>query len=111
MEGILNEEDEIIKATSGNKAVMLMQSQGPVDCVISDYNMPDGQGIVVQQYLLDNKINIPFYICTAHDVSFLKKNLPVPPIDFIFKPFNFARIKEIVKKHMGWFAIFIGNSG
>ena len=50
--------------TSGNKAVEILKSR-KFSLIISDFNMPDGNGDVVLNYLQENKLFIPFIFHTA----------------------------------------------
>ena len=50
--------------TSGNKAVEILKSR-KFSLIISDFNMPDGNGDGVLNYLQENKLFIPFIFHTA----------------------------------------------
>ena len=55
---------EIIHAISGNDAIAKIQGQS-FDCIICDYNMPDGNGGDVYQYLLNNNIKTKYVLCSS----------------------------------------------
>lgn len=57
---ILSEIDcEITKCNSGNKAIQELQEANQYDIILSDYNMPDGNGADLFEYNVTN-MNLPF---------------------------------------------------
>lgn len=56
---------KIMFAKSGNKAIQLIEEGIKFDIIISDYNMPDGDGLFVFNYLQTLSYPIPFILHTS----------------------------------------------
>jgi response regulator RpfG family c-di-GMP phosphodiesterase len=68
-----------VYAGSGNEAIDIIKLNEDIDLIVCDYNMPNGNGGVVYQYLLDNDYKVPYVLCSSdsiedHDV-FLDRSL------------------------------------
>lgn len=61
-------EINVTKAMSGNEAVINL-SLSTFDLIISDLNMPEGDGHFVLNYITHSKISTPVIIWTAEDRS------------------------------------------
>lgn len=92
---------EIKEVASGNAAVEeLKENSSFYDLVVCDYNMPNGNGGVVYQYLLDTSSELPYVFCSSdfakeHPEFSDKKNL----LCEITKPKIFEGIVEMYKKY------------
>lgn len=53
------------EANSGNDAIRLIKSGAKYCLIISDYNMLDGNGAVLQNYLIENDIKSYFFFYTS----------------------------------------------
>lgn len=67
---------DVITAPSGNKALQVINEKGKPSIIISDYNMPDGDGAFLYQSIKENKWDIPFVICTTDVGMGLKIKFP-----------------------------------
>jgi response regulator RpfG family c-di-GMP phosphodiesterase len=56
---------DVIEVGSGNEAIKLLSAQADIDVVVSDYNMPDGNGYEIFKFLQSKKNNVPFIICSS----------------------------------------------
>lgn len=56
---------EFIDATNGKEAVEILRNKGPFDIVISDFNMPEGNGQFVFDFLKEYLPEIPFLLMTS----------------------------------------------
>ncbi|MEP4199428.1 MAG: response regulator [Aliishimia sp.] len=66
-------------------------------CMILDLRLPGMSGIQLQNHLLDNGIQIPTVVITAHgDVPVAVKAMRAGAIDFIEKPASEAQLLEAV---------------
>jgi len=90
---------DILKAESGNEAVSLMRSNKDIDLILSDYNMPDGNGALVFDHNRGNG-NIPFifvsggYLEDYSDVeNFYETNKRNA---YIHKPIDFEELIALV---------------
>lgn len=67
----------IDEADSGNDAIKLIRQGARHSVIISDYNMPDGNGAVLQDYLVENDIKSFFFFYTSEtkiDINLSHKN-------------------------------------
>ena len=62
---------EINEIDCGNAAIEEIKLNPNYDLIVCDYNMPDGNGGEVYNYLIDNNIDIPYVFCS----SLLNQNL------------------------------------
>lgn len=95
----LDSELEVETATSvaGGKDLLL---KGKFDCILSDLNMPDENGLSLIRYLKDESIETPLIIMTGcpkaeSAVECMKSGA----VDFISKPFSAETIIEKVTAH------------
>ena len=67
-------------------------------CVISDVQMPDMDGMELQQRLNDLKLDFPVVIVTGHaDVALAVRAMKAGAVDFIEKPFEERAILDSVR--------------
>lgn len=60
---------EIVEVDSGNAAVETLKSSLDFQLIVCDYNMPNGNGGVVYQYLIEQDIDIPYVFCSSDYAS------------------------------------------
>ena len=71
-------------------------------CMILDIRLPGMSGIQLQNHLMENGIQIPTVVITAHgDVPVAVKAMRAGAIDFIEKPASEAQILEAVRMASG----------
>ena len=74
-------------------------------CVISDVQMPDMDGMELQQCLSDMKLDFPVVIVTGHaDVALAVRAMKAGAVDFIEKPFEARAILDSVRHAQTRFA-------
>ena len=74
-------------------------------CVISDVQMPDMDGMELQQRLSDMKLDFPVVIVTGHaDVALAVRAMKAGAVDFIEKPFEEQAILDSVRHAQTRFA-------
>lgn len=83
-------------ADSGNAAINELKKDSNYIGIICDYNMPNGNGAVVYSYLLENKLNIPFILCSSDPPQKYPIFKSGPMRGFIEKPFILEGIKSLV---------------
>lgn len=71
-----------LEADSGLASTELLQTQ-PISLVISDLNMPNGSGLWLHQFMVNQKILIPMILFTAE--KFDSAGRPKPNSDEILK--------------------------
>lgn len=89
---------EVHQASCGDEAIQFLKSDRPVDLVISDYNMPNGNGGDLFRFLQTHKGGkIPFILCSARDEVELMRIFPSSEVaGIIVKPDIIAPLKEII---------------
>lgn len=80
----------------------LASLQWPQVCVLLlDVRMPKKSGLEVQSLLSERGINMPIIFITGHgDVSMAVETMKRGAVDFLEKPFDESRIKELIGLHM-----------
>lgn len=77
----------------------------PPGCVISDVQMPDMDGMELQQRLSDLRLNFPVVIMTGHgDVALAVRAMKAGAVDFIEKPFEEKAVLESIQLAQSRFA-------
>lgn len=86
-----------LTAMSGNEAVQVLQ-KSPVDIVVSDYKMPNGNGMVVLDYVkkMSNRPDF-FFVSGQADVS-IEDALKAGAKKFFTKPFD---LDELIRQIEG----------
>lgn len=97
-------ECEILKAESGKEAVSILDKHNDIDLILSDYNMPEGNGALVFEHN-KKKGNIPFifvsggYLEDYNDVqNFYEAN---DKNAYIHKPIDFEELIKQVDQALG----------
>ena len=103
---VLEEECELLFASSGAQAIEMLGSERPVDVVLMDVHMPDMDGFETVQRIkkIDTLRDIPIIFVTAvyQDDPFVKKGYAVGAIDYFSKPFD----PEILRLKVAAYAAF-----
>lgn len=87
-------------AGSGNFAIDLLKKDTSIDVIISDYKMPDGNGMAILDYIRTSMKHPPlfFFVSGQADVS-IEECLKKGAKGFISKPFDIdGLITEIEKE-------------
>jgi len=94
----------VFKANSGKKALEILKSNKDIDLIITDFNMPEMNGLqfVLQtKTILGNK-NIPIFILSTESKEEIKKAaLDAGVTLWIRKPFKSEQLVEYIKKAIG----------
>ena len=93
-------EAESTYADSGKNAIKAIEESSDIDLIICDYNMPDGNGGDVYQYLIDKNIMIPYVLCSSISPSELSVYSTGEQLfGNILKPNIVEGIKNILKMY------------
>ncbi len=60
---------QVVEASDAKKAIEVLKRDNNFDLIISDFNMPGGDGDEVYTYLHQNKMAIPFLILSGNSLS------------------------------------------
>ncbi|MBF0446909.1 MAG: diguanylate cyclase [Magnetococcales bacterium] len=102
LNGVFQDEYQLIFATNGHKALELAERDIP-DLILLDVMMPELDGWAVCRLLKTNPLTqaIPIMFVTAmRQIQDELKSLELGAVDFITKPFHHAIVKARVQIHM-----------
>jgi DNA-binding response OmpR family regulator len=82
-----------------NAAQALVQArQGPIDLLITDYNMPEVNGLTLIEQLRALSPSMATMLITAHNTSQIKSEAALVGVDeLMFKPFRVKDIRRLVQ--------------
>jgi len=95
---------KVHKANSAKQAITLLKSDIKIDLIITDYNMPDINGLEFVETVKQISIysNVPiFVLSTEKDEDIKKRALKKGVTAWIQKPFDAKKLVEYVKKTIG----------
>lgn len=95
---------EVIEVSSGNSAIHYLKENHDINLVISDYNMPDGNGGKLYEYVKANCQHIPFILVSSIDLaedkifeSFYQDH---PQNAYFLKSGDFTQLHQIITKSL-----------
>ena len=93
---------DVLEASSGNEALLILEYDSDVDFIISEVNMSGGSGSLIVDYLDENEINIPIIWISDSDNKnspFVKNVLERSDVNgFVPKPFRDDQFFPVVDK-------------
>lgn len=100
--GLTEEGFEVLTAATGQTAYALLQRE-PVDAVLLDLMLPDGDGLSLLKRLRAEEIRVPVLVVTARDsIRDRVVGLDSGADDYLVKPFDFeellARLRAIIRR-------------
>lgn len=84
---------------SGRQAMSLMNEFGPPLLILSDYRMPDGDGLFLYKHVLENFSQVPIIICSANPVDEIKEIFP-KAADYLTKPKYLKELNGVLNKYI-----------
>lgn len=106
LDAVLTPDFNLIRATSGEQAVEILQSRSDIDVILMDVHMPgmDGFEAATRVKQLPGCKDIPIIFITAvyKEDPFIKQGFQVGAVDYFTKPFD----KEILRVKVGLYASF-----
>lgn len=103
MKGLLDEEYDVIMATSGLKAISMVHEKHP-DLILLDYEMPlfDGRETMVKIRQAEDIKDIPIVFVTAvNEKEHIKAVLSLKPAGYLLKPIDKDRLFKTIKEILG----------
>lgn len=103
--GLEEEGFEVLTASSGSSGYSIIQRE-PVDAVLLDLMLPDGDGISLLQRVREEDFQKPVLVITAKDsIADRVIGLDSGADDYLIKPFDFsellARLRAVMRRSMG----------
>ena len=78
---------EVEKATSVKDALLLLEKDGDRDLILSDFRLPDHDGLAVLKWAQDHNLRIPFIVMTSYaEVQNAVLAMKSGACDYIAKP-------------------------
>lgn len=95
---------EVEKATSVKAALLLLEKDGDRDLILSDFRLPDHDGLAVLKWAQDHNLRIPFIVMTSYaEVQNAVLAMKAGATDYIAKPFQpdilLEKIQEALRAH------------
>lgn len=89
---------EFVEAGSAKEATEILEStNGKVDIIISDFNMPNGNGATLANYLKEKGLSIPFLLLSSDDRGKHADLLNLPSRSYLQKPFVNNDLRDAVE--------------
>lgn len=89
---------EVQTTTSGLAGIQLVQ-QHPIDLVITDYKMPDRNGLEVLQEVKNINPEVDVVVMTAYgSIDSAKEAMKAGAIDYLTKPIDLVQLELVIKK-------------
>jgi two-component system, NtrC family, response regulator HydG len=83
---------------SGVKGMRLIE-KGNYDLILSDYRLPDSDGLKILQHVKSKKANVPVIIMTAYaDIKIAVKLIKAGAFDYVTKPIQPEEILQLVNR-------------
>jgi len=100
--GFLKDSYQIKAATSGEKALKIINGSQPPDLILLDIMMPEMDGMEVCRRIKSNQDSqhIPIILTAKSEVNDITTGLDAGAVDYITKPANPAILKARVKTHL-----------
>lgn len=101
---LFRKEYSIIGATSGKKAIELVEKDPTIDLILLDILMPEMDGYEVCQIIKTKELtkDIPIiFVTSLNDRESEEKGLLLGAVDYIYKPVSPRLTKNRVAAHMG----------
>jgi two-component system chemotaxis response regulator CheY len=95
---------DILKAKSGKEALAILKSNPSVNLIVSDYNMPEMNGLQLVTQIKNNPDyqNIPIFILSTETKEEVRnKVMQAGASIWIKKPFQPVKLIEYIKRAIG----------
>lgn len=106
LDAVLSAEFDVIRASSGEQALSILQSRGDIDVILMDAQMPGMDGFETSERIkqLPECRDIPIVFVTAvyNEDPFIKQGYKSGAVDYFSKPFD----PEILRLKVGIYASF-----
>jgi nitrogen-specific signal transduction histidine kinase/DNA-binding response OmpR family regulator len=90
---------EVLKAITGEDAVIILESSKEIDLVLLDINLPGISGFEVLDRFY-NKISTKFIICSGYQEKKVIEDYKKRGISFLSKPFEFKALLGEIRKYL-----------
>ncbi|MEI6090187.1 MAG: response regulator [bacterium] len=92
---------EVLKARTGIEAVEICRNNPDIDLIFMDIKMPDMDGYTATRHIRQFNKNVVIIAQTAYGLTGdREKALAAGCDDYLSKPINFKKFKELIQKHL-----------
>jgi len=89
---------DFLEANSGKEAIKLLESEkSKIDLIISDFNMPNGNGGTLAKFITEKGLNIPFLLLSSDERHKHEDLLSAPGRSYLQKPFQNNELRAIME--------------
>lgn len=89
---------DFIEAGSGKEAISILESsEGHFNLIVSDFNMPNGNGSTLARYLSDQKKEIPFLLLSSDDRKKHEELISGHLRSYLQKPFKNDELRRSIE--------------
>jgi two-component system response regulator FixJ len=93
------EQEGLTVRTYADAQALLVAELPPAGCVVTDFRMPEIDGLQLQARLAERGVRLPVIVMTAHgDVPVAVRALKAGAVDFLEKPFQDGQLAGAVRQ-------------
>lgn len=90
---------EFVFAHNGLEALDKLKTDGQIDMVLTDINMPEMDGLTLLEKLKELELNVKAVVVTAYsDMENIRKAMNNDAFDFLMKPINFDDLELTINR-------------
>ena len=90
-------EANFVTANNGLEALEVLKNNPDIDAIITDINMPVMNGLDMIKNILDQGINIPIIVMSAHtEAEYTSKASEYGVSEYLLKPFDFIKFIDLI---------------
>ena len=90
-------EANFLTASNGLEALEVLKANPDIDAIVTDINMPVMNGLDMIKNIIDQDINIPIIVMSAHtETEYIKKANEYGVSEYLLKPFDFIKFIDIL---------------
>ncbi len=90
-------EANFLTANNGLEALTLLENNPDIDAIITDINMPIMNGLEMIKNIIDQDVNIPIIVMSAHtETEYITKAKEYGVSEYLLKPFDFIKFIELI---------------
>ncbi|MBU3015417.1 response regulator [Poseidonibacter lekithochrous] len=90
-------EANFLTANNGIEALEILKNNPDIDAIVTDINMPLMNGLEMIENIINQGINIPIIVMSAHtEIEYITKAKEYGVNEYLLKPFDFIKFIELI---------------